>query len=320
MNILALYTQKTLSLLRRVLGPYSVLAQRGYRFAFQSVPTFESGVSLAYGYDLTVLPNWNLSEEEVDLLRDVSRRRLFCYDLSDPALLQKETVREALACCRVVSVPNQFLAKEVKAAISYAHVRVVVLPSVIDVPYFMTAHTKARFQGEEGVPTIGCFGPHDWSLVQAPLQRLREKGGHFHVIGDYGAAHSLGELCEPVQMSFASYPSLLRRTLFGLCPREGHSGEETIWPFEYGILDRPCIASADSAYSSVCDRDGTRLVMSRDEDGWEMAIRLFLTDSRLRARYGHQAFCAANDRRSTQQIGPYYALVRKILPQVSALY
>ena len=318
MKVLALYVQPSLSLLRRVMAPYSTLAQRGYPFTFQSVPTLASGLGMAYGHDLVVLPNWVLSPEEVDLLREVSRQKVFCYDLSDPALLEKEEVRRTLACCRVISVPNSHMRDEVKVAVPLSHVRVMVLPSLVDVPYFMGAHTRRKLTPP--VPTIGCFGPHDWHLVKEVLQELRAEGHpSFSVIGDRAAHQVLGPLCEPREVTVGTYPSLLGETRFGLCPREGRSGEDTIWLHEYGIMDRPVIASADSSYVRVSTRTATRFVLSREKEAWKQSILLFLRDAHIRASYGHQAAQQANEQRATVLVKPYLQLVRQILPQSLAL-
>ena len=73
MKVLALYTKRTQSLIRRVLSPYGALTERGHSFTILGVTDFMDGIGHSYDHDLTVLPNWVLSPAEVRYMRDLVR-------------------------------------------------------------------------------------------------------------------------------------------------------------------------------------------------------------------------------------------------------
>lgn len=316
MRVLALYVEQTLGMLRRVVFPFSVLSQRGYSFSFQQ--TFSFDPAIAYGHDMIVLPNWILTEQELPAYLEAARERTFVYDLSDPNLLENEWVRQTLTGARLVTVPNEYLQKEVRALPGMAMTKVVVTPSVVDPQYFATAyHGETHYSPETIV--IGCFGPHDWELVLPALTELREKRPQVQIVGDGYAQKVLGELIHVEDLNPGTYPDLLRSCTFGLCPREGLTGHDTIWALEYGILCKPVIASADSFYARVLGKDAAQLVPSRAEDKWLEAIRLWIRDARARAWAGNLAFQVANAQRATQQAKVYQRMFEQMLPHVALM-
>ena len=56
MKILGLYARETLSLLRRVRAPFSVLASRNHGFNLLQADRFTDGIT--FSADVTVLANW----------------------------------------------------------------------------------------------------------------------------------------------------------------------------------------------------------------------------------------------------------------------
>lgn len=326
MKVLALFSTFNHTILRRVLAPYAALVNRGEQFTFRQVLHFDA--DMAHSAHITVLPNWILSDEEVESLQNVGSRCSFVYDLSDPALLQNEQVQKTLTFCRAVTVPNAFLQKEVQGLLNgsgsfglMGKPRVFVTPSCLDVPFFMRAHDKERqFQiFSRWMPilmtnatVIGCFGPHDWHLIKDVVAKLQQDIPHLVFIGDKGAAEVMPEI--QVVPDLVDYlPFFLNRCAFGLCPREGASGEDTFWVHEYGILTRPVIASANSAYTKESSSNATRFVPNT-QDAWEKAIRLLTNDGIERNLLGNGAFIEAQRHRSTKMADQYKAILGKLLP------
>lgn len=235
MKILALYVERTLSILRRIQAPFSVLSTRGHSFSFMQIPTFDPG--LGAGYDITVLPNWVLSDEENKALAAMAQHTTFAYDLSDPALLQIPSVRQTMALCRLITVPNRYLQKEVEIAVR--GVKCVVLPSTIDIPYLMTANSYPKPEGK----MIGCVGPYDWHLIKDAIAEIRTTHPAILFIGDQGAYDVLGDLMPtPLLITPETYPGFLRMCRMGLTPIEQERGQDTIAEYEYGLLGRPTLS------------------------------------------------------------------------------
>ena len=114
-----------------------------------------------------VLSNWVLGDEELEKLQQMKGERPFIYDLSDPLLLQVPQVQQTLECVSLVTVPNAYIAQEVRPF----NGRVCVLPSTFELGYFMVGRNAPKPTS----PAIGCFGPHDWYLVKDAIKLLREK-------------------------------------------------------------------------------------------------------------------------------------------------
>lgn len=315
MKVLALYTTKTLSIIRRVMAPYSCLAERGHSFSFLQVPSFEAG--MAYGRDITVLPNWVLTAEENDQLERVGLECSFVYDLSDPSLLENPQVRRTMNLCRVVTVPNEHLATEARGVVSTSGMppRVTITPSVVDVPYFVSARRLPYLVPDK--TTIGCYGNHDWEIVRPVITALREKHRHLAFLGDDYAHAILGDLVTHVRCDIDTYPRLVNSCSFGLCPYATTDGRETIWAHDYGILYKPVIASIDSQYA----RSGKigELVTSKLPERWCDAAEKWLLRPEVRARAAKEAFEEANLHRSRMQVEPYLKVMSRLLPHTALI-
>jgi hypothetical protein len=299
-KILAMYTTRSLSVLRRVQAPFSVLTQRGHDFTFMQVATFDATLSMSH--EITLLPNWILTEEENQQLAEVVQKgRLFAYDLSDPDLLQKQEVRETLRHCRLITVPNEYLQKEVKIAIRAAHVEI--LPSTIDIPYMMTAH---------GYPVatrkiIGCAGPFDWHLIKDLLARLKEVSPRVLIIGDIPAADVLGDLITLVEVSMETYPLYLRQCILGLAPIERERGyDQSIVGHEYGILCKPTVWLNHS--------------VELQKDHWVSVIQQYLNEPNTRSLAGQVAHSIAKKQSAFQLADQYLKVYRRILQQSLTSY
>lgn len=314
MKVLALYTTKTLAIIRRVMAPYSCLAERGHSFSFQAVTELQAG--LAYGRDITVLPNWVLTSEENDALERASQDCSFVYDLSDQGLLDSPQVRRTLTLCRTITVPNEYLATEVRGVVSGASssrsVHVTITPSVVDIPYFVTARRLPYLV--PGATVIGCYGNHDWDVVRPVIATLRAKHKRVEFLGDDYAYSVLGDLVTHVRCDVDTYPQLVNSCSFGLCPYTGYDGRETVWAHEYGILYKPVIASSDSQYSKVLNEKTSQLVTSRLPERWVEAVEKWLTRPELRARAAKEAFDLANLQRPRMQVEPYLKVMSRLLP------
>lgn len=295
MKILALYSQKTLSAVRRVLAPFSVLANRSYSFSFMEVPAFDAGY--AASYDVTVLPNWALSDTELTSLQQAAAQGVvFAYDLAEPAMLQITRVVETLRCCKIITVPTPYLAKEVRIAVPGA--RVAVLPSAIDLPYMMLANSY------EKPPSlvVGCLGPFDWSLVHEALQQFHDANAKITFVGDANAHPVLGSLVKRVDLAFDNYPAVLRQCAFGLLPIERERGQDMIWQHEYGILNKPTICLPPSSMRST--------------EKWVEAIRIYASISKKRAEDGQVAHERAKLVSATRIADLYLRAYRQMLPSL----
>lgn len=293
MKILALYSNRTLSILRRVQAPFSVLTQRGQNFTFMQIPIFDASLSLSH--DITILPNWILTQEENQAMAHaVNQGRLFSYDLSDPDLLQKAEVRETLRMCRLITVPNEYLQKEVKIAVHANHVSI--LPSTLDIPYMMLAHSHPVSQRK----IIGCSGPFDWYLIKDLLTQLKESNPRVIVIGDSNAHKTFGDLCTEVDISMETYPLYLRQCLLALTPVEMERGyDQQIVKHEYGLLCKPTIRIEKS--------------VEKRPEFWLAEIRKVLNDSLYRSRLGQHAYEVAKRQSAFQLADEYLKVYRRIL-------
>lgn len=310
MKVLALYVQRTLPIVRRVIAPFSVLTNRGHAFYAQQVASFTPGIALAY--DAVVLSNWILDDQEIALLHEMRGERSCIYDLSDPALLQVEQVRTTLEACQLVTVPNTYLEREVRPY----NTRVAVLPSTYDLTYFMIGRNMARPSSSQ--PVVGCFGPHDWHLVKDALGVLREKHPHVTILGDTSAYQALGkDLVYPVDVNVDTLPGLLYSCTFGLCPMDGDKGQDTIWGLEYGTLYKPVIVANNSPYARVF-RSGSCLTVARPQETseWVTVMERLLDDAVVRANLGKWAFTLANAQRATKVADVYLRCYQKMLPHL----
>jgi hypothetical protein len=296
MKILALYTEYNFSILRRVKGPFSVLAERNHSFNLLQVKSFSTGLS--FGSDITVLANWELSEEELGGLRSVIPHRAIVADCSDPRLLYNELYRKQLEVVSLVTVPNDWT----RSAIHGINPRVVVVPSCVDLPYFVQAN-KVKIAKNQPL-TIGCLGPYDWKLVKDALIAIAEKYPKVAICADQGSYPILRDVPRilGVQTSVYNLPEVMRHCGFGLCPYDGQSGWDDIWEYEYGSLCRPVIKLHPP--------------ISQNTGAWVARIEELTRDGALRSKLGNQAFIRANEQRTTKLASKYLAAYHKKLPQL----
>lgn len=315
-KVLSLCTTRTLPLIRRVIAPFSVLTQRGYTFYFQEIPSFDPVIS--YGYDVTLLHQWVFDEEMLAVFARVSRERAFVYDLADAALLHIPEVQETLHLATLVTVANEYLLKEVRPFNS----RTRVIPSMLDVSYYFTGRTKEK---RSAVPIVGCFGPHDWSLVQEAIRVFQQRHPQVRFIGDRYAAEQLGELILSVEVSPLTYPTLLHQCWCGLCPLDGYQGIDLIWGLEYALMNRPVITASDSSYSQVFSssrREPQAVYVSRpkEAESWVHALETVLYHrSKETADIVQRAYEMAWTHRSVKQAQKIQECYQKMLPHVPIL-
>lgn len=306
MKILALYSTRSLSVLRRVIAPLSTLANRGYSVSFMQVLEFDPGP--CYSADLVILPNWVFPPEELAQLGVLAQQKTLIYDLSDPKLLANQSVQTAIQLANVVTVPNAYLEREVKGLFARAKV----LPSAIDIPYFMTANKAPK----PAHRFIGCFGPHDWHLVKEPIEAISAKK-NIKFLGDAYSQAILGDLVIPVDVTPEVYPELIRSCLFGLLPMEGNTGQDTIWAHEYGILGKPVIASSDSPYSALLAGGRGLLVQSKEPERWESAIKILCENANLRAELGTSNHTLAKSQSAAILADQYWRAYGKLWPHLA---
>ena len=324
MKILTLYTQRTLPLLRRVLAPYGTLSERGHAFSSMMVNSFSDAMGLSYSHDLTVLPNWVLTPQEVEAMWRLVQNggRTFAYDLSDPSLLQEEIVRQTLSLCRLITVPNEYLKREV--SLLHTGARVLVTPSTLDTNYFMSGRlSRLTDIPPTGAAIIGCFGPHDWHIVHGSIATFKQKHPHILFFGDEPATQILGDLVTPVRLTLDTYPALLNACTFGLCPYDGNRGQETIWAHEYGILYKPVIASTESPYPKELGSSGAsrapQYVSNKLPERWVESMETWVRRPELRARAGAESFTKANEQRAKKLAEAYLRALGQVLPQLASI-
>ncbi len=308
MHILAFYRETTLSIVRRVMSPFSVLTDRGHSFSFLAHPTFDS--SIVHGYHACVLPNIIFDDSEYESYQKaVDQNQLFIYDLSEPLLLESERVVETLRLATAITVPNAYLASEVKYAAPGS--RVHVLPTPVHIPYMMQGNRGAAPQFRY----IACFGPHAWHLVRAALEEITKIYAHIHILGDAHAREELGELVSPLEVLVDNWPLTVRHALMALLPQEGLSGEDTVWAYEYGILSRAIITTPASSYSRLLPKGAA--LYADDTSSWVRAIRTLIRDEKSRSELGNMLFREANLARSTKLADAWLDVYsHKILPHL----
>ena len=318
MKVLALFRQKNLPVLRRIIFPFSVLAERTQKFAFQQITDFDIGPG--YSYDVVVLQNWILTDDEIEQCRTFLDEggKYIINDITDISLLANIQVRKLMALCHYVTVPNEHMKKELESFIK--SVRTV--PSTLDVPFYMAGRNPIA---KPKVFVIGCVGQHDWHLVKDALTQIRKTHPKVFVIGDTEAQEALGELVtHPITLLSHNYPRFLHNCDIGLCPREGMTGQDTIWAYEYGIAGKPVITSTASDYQHVMQRndDGVRADFSgiqrveNKTDAWVKAIAQLLDNPFMRHEMGNKAFQYANAKRNTLQADLYLRAYTQFLPHL----
>lgn len=106
MRLIAYYHHLDANVMRRAIGPISVLSTRGQQTFYSHLT---DPVQMASGnFQLVILPNWSWDGK----LPEINGH--YCYDLSDAALLQDEKALNVLRQCQSAMVPHATLAKLVK--------------------------------------------------------------------------------------------------------------------------------------------------------------------------------------------------------------
>lgn len=305
MKVLALCTSRTLPLMRRVIAPFNVLNQRGYTFYFQEISSFDPIIS--YGYDMTLLHQWVFDEDMLSVFLQVSRERAFVYDLADAALLRIPEVQATLRAASLVTVANDYLLKEVRPFNSRSRV----VPSMLDASYYFLGRTESK---RSPFPLIGCFGPHDWSLVRGALTVFQEKHPQVRFIGDQYATEQLGKLVMLVEVSSITYPSLLNQCWGGLCPLDGYQGTDLIWGLEYALMGRPVITSSSVPFGFKT----VSVHRPKETEAWVNALEtvVYYPQQGEIPSIVQQAYEVAWTYRAVKRAGELHTCYQKMLPHL----
>lgn len=266
-----------------------MLTERGHSFSLLRVDSFTAG--MAYGADATLLQNYVLSDKEVEAMREVASHRVFISDCSDPNLINNKQYQDQLSLARMVTVPNEWLRKE----LAFFNSNIAIVPSCIDIPYFMQANRMKYLKTRP--PVLTCIGPYKWELVHDALIEMKERYPKIIISADAQAKAILGEIATEVEVSVQTLPLVLHASTIGLCPIDGDHGWDSILEDEYGILCRPVIKR-----------------QSAQKETWVAAIEDLLTDPKKRAQIGQEAFAHANEQRATKLASRYLEIYRKRLP------
>lgn len=280
--------------MRRVRAPFSVLAERTHPFNFLHVDSFTAGMT--FGSDVTILQNWELNEQETEELAHAIKQRAIVVDCSDPALLDSDLYRKQIACASLVTVPNEYMRREVHTINTNA----AVTPSCVDLAHFMQAN-KIKVEAKQPI-TLGCLGPYDWHLIKDALVELTKRHSNLMVCAGPQASKALRgpglRGIEP-EVNISNLPEIMRHCHIGLCPLDGESSIDRIWEYEYGSLCRPVV-----------------VYHSKEKDTWVEKIDDLITDSNRRSALGRASFLVANENRATKRAGEYLSVYRKRLPHL----
>jgi hypothetical protein len=271
-----------------------VLAGRAHPFNLLRVDSFVAGMT--FGSDVAILQNWELTDQELEEFDHAVKQRAIVVDCSDPTLLDNDLYRKQIACASLVTVPNEYMRREVHTI----NTNTAVTPSCVDLPYFTRAN---KIKIEEKQPfTLGCLGPYDWYLIKDALIELTEKHANLMICAGPEASKALRgpglRGIEP-QITVTNLPEIMRHCHVGLCPLDGESSIDRIWEYEYGSLCKPIVVSH-----------------SKEKNTWVKKIEELITDSSKQSALGRASFIVANDNRATKRAGEYLSVYRKRLPHL----
>jgi hypothetical protein len=325
MRVLALYRYKSLDTLRRIFAPYAVLANRGHQVTFKEVE--QLNVGLGAHADLVVVQNWSCSAEDgeqVAAYLGLCQHKTLVYDLTDPELVELPIVQEALRAASGVTVPTEYLKREVQ---HFAR-RVRVVPSTFDREHFQ--FSRKVLPQRAPVPVIGCFNGTnnpasmlDWLMIKEALLAIKEKRPHLMIVGDTTAVETLGaDLVTEVRVTLETYPTLLYSCTLGLCPVSERRAAtlDPILAYEYGAVGRPTIVSQQTPYSQALSLFGCKAVRNTTEAWYEALLLLTKQDQEMqhhRAELGQCAYQQADAYRSVKVADHYLRAYREMLPQLS---
>lgn len=155
MRVIAFYQRLDPYVVRRIVGPMSILAARGLATHY-TAPGSLRAMETA-NYQALLLPNWRATGT-----LPVAQGQ-YIYDLSDPAVLEDPAGRNILAQCSGALCASHGLAQRASAYVR----RTVVSPSLINSAWLYSATPlRPEFQ------VIGCFGRFAWSEILPVLEAV----------------------------------------------------------------------------------------------------------------------------------------------------
>ncbi len=297
MRVIAYYDAMTFPVVRRLIGPLSVLSQRGHQCFFQHISDLRQ-IDTA-GYHLIFLP-----DAQVRLgTRLPDLQGLYVYDLSDPTLLKKDECVEVIRQCHAVTVPNETMAAIVKPFCG----RVKVIPSLVHAETFLRAR-PIPFQR----PIIACVGDHDWNLIAEPLKdALKQLPSNVTVATDSRfLAEFLGKRAILYPIDLQTYPALCRSSFLALLPRD-KSDRDTVWAYEFGLCGVPAIASP--AYRDVIVHKETGMIANVSHQ-WIEYLTALVTKERARSMLSAGAVAEAREKSATRQADHWLHSIKRLLP------
>lgn len=297
MRLIAYYEAMSLSVVRRLIGPLSVLSQRGHQCFFQHISDLremDTG-----NYHLIFLPD---AQARLGT-RLPDTNALYVYDLSDPNLLNKSECLEVLRQCHACMVPVEGMVAQVRPFCP----RVKVIPSLVSSEIFLRAR-PVPFQR----PVIACVGDHDWSMIADPLEQvLKTLPPEVIVATDSDLLITLlGKRAVPFPVDLQTFPALCRSVFLALLPR-AKNDRDTAWANEFGLCAVPCIASP--AYRDVIDHKVTGMIANVSTQ-WSDYVSALFSNEKLSRILGVAACSAAREKSATRQADHWLHSVKRFLP------
>lgn len=274
MRVVAYYSQLDVNVMRRIVGPFTTLTQRGHSFFFSHIThpdRIETG-----NYQLIFLPNWVYGGKLPKAQGE------YVYDLTDARLLDNEDAVNVIKQCHHITVPTKTLAALAKPFCTSVHV----LPSLIHAEWFYSTP-----QPRPDVPIVACVGNFPWSTILDPLTEALKEHSDVRVVSDDE------EFCKQLpakRWAYVAadpqwYPKMVRSAYLALFP--GERREMDPGPIkEFALWSVPAIAG--SAWSEEVKHGETGIIADK-KDGFLKAFRLLTDNDRVRVKLGSAAREAA---------------------------
>jgi hypothetical protein len=295
MRLISYYRQIDPNLMRRVIGPLSVLSQRGHHASF-SITMSPERIEVA-NYHIIILPNWAI---DVSLPR---AQGAYIYDLSDAALINDERVQFTLSQCQAVMVPTDTMATLVKPYCS----RVGVVPSMVHADWFYSAQVK-----RPQVPMIACLGNYAWDQVGDALLDILKAEPEVKVVTNHPDFFRTLPVKQRlfIENSADAYPYVVRGSFLALFPGERREIDPGAIA-EFNLYGAPVIAGP--AWSAEVEHNVTGLV-ARSPQQWADHLLRLMADETLRRRLGNAAQASARAKTAVRMADSWLSSVSKLCP------
>lgn len=326
--------EQSLSFWRRVSVPLTEMKRQHWfssfdRFVYLDDMTVTEGQLLAS--EAIIFHNWEVrNPQEADIfLSAVTSARLsgklplWIYDLEDAHLLENPHVQEILPHMRLITVPNEYLRKEVFTSSRSLFQRVEVVPSTFDMHWLW----RHRLELEPDAFFLAAYGDHDWAqLLPALFPDLKERlGDEIQRVFVYTDQKAVYEMCVHAELAVAyrtltatNYPEHLYGIKAALCPREGEDSRDTCWLAEFSAIKCPVLVAEKSSYTDWEHMGSGAIALPlKEPKAWADVLVEWIASEegeQKRRRHGEVIFDWGMTQRVQQVVNRYQALYRQLLP------